>query len=63
MITSCLRYTVSGTAKALSDPPGEYAGNGETTLPGFERIRTEVETPFLAIAVCEVLHGCRQLVP
>ena len=33
------------------------------TLPGFERIRTEVETPFLAIAVCEVLHGCRQLVP
>ena len=29
----------------------------------FERIRTEVETPFLAIAVCEVLHGCRQLVP
>ena len=28
-----------------------------------ERIRTEVETPLLAIAVCEVLHGCRQLVP
>ena len=24
------RYTVSGQAKALSIPPGEYAGNGET---------------------------------
>lgn len=28
--TRCLRYTVSGQAKALSIPPGEYAGNGET---------------------------------
>ena len=27
MNTRCLRYTVSGQAKALSIPPGEYAGN------------------------------------
>ena len=26
----CWRYIVSGQAKALSIPPGEYAGNGET---------------------------------
>ena len=30
MDTRCWRYTVSGQAKALSVPPGEYAGNGET---------------------------------
>jgi len=30
MNTRCLRYTASGQAKALSIPPGEYAGNGET---------------------------------
>ena len=28
MDTRCWRYTVSGLAKALSIPPGEYAGNG-----------------------------------
>ena len=30
MNTRCLRYTVSGQAKALSIPPGEYAGSGES---------------------------------
>ena len=39
MNTRCLRYTVSGQAKALSIPPGEYAGNGETQRkrPGKKR--------------------------
>ena len=34
MNTRCLRYTVSGQAKALSIPPGEYAVNGETQRNG-----------------------------
>jgi len=30
MITRCWKVTFSGLAKAISNPPGEYAGNGET---------------------------------
>jgi hypothetical protein len=30
MFTRCWRYTVSGQAKALSEPPGEYDRKVET---------------------------------
>ena len=74
-----------GAAKALSIPPGEYAGTGETqrnsrgtaqpeenvvlfddtrgSLPGLKRKLTYGESHNPAMAICEVLHGCRQLVP
>ena len=34
MDTRCWRYTDSGQAKALSIPPVDYAGNGETQRNG-----------------------------
>ena len=32
MLTGFPRQTVGSRAKALSEPPGEYAGNGEATV-------------------------------